>query len=173
MQAEALKDFIRDIPDYPKPGILFKDITPLLANAEAFHVAIEQMAKPFLGKGITKVAGAEARGFLFGTAIAQALGAGFIPVRKKGKLPWKTFSETYDLEYGTDTLEIHQDAIAKGETALLVDDLLATGGTIAAVHRLLTRQGANVIGCSFLIELGFLEGRKHLPSLELHSVIRY
>jgi adenine phosphoribosyltransferase len=155
-----LKNLIRDLPDYPKPGILFRDITPLLAHAEGFHKAIMAMAEPFRTNPPDLIAGTEARGFIFGPAVALELGAGFIPVRKPGKLPYKTFSRSYELEYGEDRLEVHKDAVKPGQKVLLVDDLLATGGTIAATRDLIEDCGGLVIGCSFLIELSFLNGRK-------------
>lgn len=173
MSSELLQRYIRDIPDFPKPGILFRDISPLLADSEALTTAVRLMADPFRSRGIQKVAAVEARGFIFGCAIAMELGAGFIPVRKKGKLPWKTISETYELEYGTDTLEAHCDAFTPGESVLIVDDLLATGGTVSAVRRLVEQQGAFIQGLSFLIELDFLKGREKLTDLNIHSVIHY
>lgn len=168
-----LSAFIRDVPDFPKKGIVFKDITPLLQSPEAFREAVRRMAEPFQGKGVSKVAGIESRGFIFGTALAQALGAGFAPVRKKGKLPYKTLSESYALEYGTDAVEVHEDAAAQGERVLLVDDLLATGGTAAASLALLRRLGAEIAGATFLIELAFLQGRERIPGVPLHAVLRY
>ena len=168
-----LASFIRDVPDFPKKGIVFKDITPLLQSPEALREAVHRMAEPFQGKGVSKVAGVESRGFIFGTALAQALGAGFVPVRKKGKLPYKTLSESYALEYGTDSIEVHEDAAAQGERVLLVDDLLATGGTAAASVALLRRLGAEIAGATFLIELAFLQGRERIPDVPLHAVLRY
>lgn len=159
-----LDAYIRDIPDWPKEGIVFKDITPLLASPDGFHNAIDTLAQNFAGKGITKVMGAEARGFIFGGALAYRLGAGFVPARKPGKLPWTTSSVTYDLEYGTDSLEVHADAIGEGDVVLIVDDVLATGGTAAAKASLVTETGASLAGFAFLIELDFLEGRKKLPA---------
>ncbi len=168
-----LSSFIRDVPDFPKKGIIFKDITPLLQSPEAFLEAVRLMAEPFRDKGVSKVAGIESRGFIFGTVLAQALGAGFVPVRKKGKLPYKTLSESYALEYGTDAVEVHEDAAAQGERVLLVDDLLATGGTAAASLALLRRLGAEIAGATFLIELAFLQGRERIPGVPLHAVLRY
>ena len=159
-----LASYIRDIPDWPKEGIVFKDITPLLASPEGFHNAIDTLAQDFAGKGITKVMGAEARGFIFGGALAYRLGAGFVPARKPGKLPWTTSSVTYDLEYGTDSLEVHADAIGEGDVVLIVDDVLATGGTAAAKASLVTATGAQLAGFAFLIELDFLDGRSKLPA---------
>jgi len=158
-----LATYIRDIPDWPKEGIVFKDITPLLASPEGFRNAIDTLADQYAAAGITKVMGAEARGFIFGGALAYRLGAGFVPARKPGKLPWDICSVTYDLEYGTDSLEVHADAIGEGDVVLIVDDVLATGGTAAAKARLVTETGATVAGFAFLIELDFLDGRSKLP----------
>ncbi len=168
-----LAEFIRDIPDWPKPGIVFKDITPLLMNPAALAMAVEQMANPFRGRNVELVVGAESRGFIFGTAVAQALSAGFVPIRKPGKLPAETKAISYELEYGTDTLEMHVDAVTAEHQVLLVDDLLATGGTMGAVLEMVRGRGAEIVGASFLIELTFLDGRKKLPGVEIHSVIRY
>jgi adenine phosphoribosyltransferase len=154
----TLKKSIRDVPDFPKKGIIFKDITPLLRDKKKFRLAIQLLAKPFMKKKIEAVVAIESRGFIFGAALAYALGCGFIPVRKKGKLPWKTYQATYTLEYGTDSLEIHQDALKKGTRVLLVDDLLATGGTMSSVVGLVEKMGAKIVGTVFLIELGFLRG---------------
>ena len=154
-----LQTLIRDVPDYPKPGITFKDITPLLASPQGLAMAVEQMANPFRGAGIELVCGAESRGFIFGTAIAQSLSAGFVPIRKPNKLPCETRSMSYDLEYGSDTLEIHADAVKPGQRVLMVDDLLATGGTLRACLDLLEGLRADVVGVSLLIELSFLGGR--------------
>ncbi len=158
-----LSSYIRDIPDWPKPGVVFKDITPLLASPEGFHQAIDTLAVEYEGAGISKVMGAEARGFIFGGALAYKLGAGFVPARKPGKLPWNTSAVTYDLEYGTDSLEVHQDAVGPGDVVLIVDDVLATGGTAAAKAELVAMTGATVAGFAFLIELDFLGGRAKLP----------
>ena len=157
-----LESYIRDIPDFPKPGVMFKDITPLLASPEAFKAAIEQMAAPYENANVTKVLGAEARGFILGGALACRLGAGFVPARKPGKLPWNTTSAEYSLEYGTDQLEMHTDAVQPGDLVLIVDDVLATGGTAAAKADLVTRSGGVVVGYSFLMELDFLHGREKL-----------
>lgn len=166
------QDYIRDIPDWPKEGVVFKDITPLLANAEAFKAAVEEMAAPFVGKGITKVIGAEARGFLFGTVIAYHLGAGFVPARKPGKLPYDTYQAVYELEYGTDTLEIHQDGLCADDVVLIVDDVLATGGTAAAKASLVSGIGATLAGYAFFIELDFLGGRSKLdPAITVNSLV--
>ncbi len=168
-----IKDLIRDVPDFPKPGIVFKDITPLLADAEAFKSLIELMAAPYKGKGIEQIAGIESRGFLLATAMAYHLGAGVIPIRKKGKLPRKTISVSYALEYGTDTVEAHADAARSGSKILLVDDVLATGGTASASLQLLEQLGARVVGASFLIELDFLKGREKLREHAVESLIHY
>ena len=157
-----LETYIRDIPDFPKEGIVFKDITPLLGDAQAFRKAVDTLAEHFAGAGVTKVFGAEARGFIFGGALAYTMGAGFIPARKPGKLPWKTTSHEYALEYGTDTLEVHTDAISADDVVLIVDDVLATGGTAAAKAALVEKMGAKVAGFAFLIELDFLGGREKL-----------
>lgn len=159
-----LASYIRDIPDWPQEGVIFKDITPLLANPESFKAAIDELAAAFSDAGITKVMGAEARGFIFGGALAYQLGAGFVPARKPGKLPWNTTAVTYDLEYGTDSLEVHADAIGADDVVLIVDDVLATGGTAAAKAQLVADVGATVAGFAFLIELDFLGGRAKLPA---------
>ena len=158
-----LSAYIRDIPDWPQEGIVFKDITPLLASPEGFREAIDTLADEYVGAGVTKVMGAEARGFIFGGALAYRLGAGFVPARKPGKLPWDTTAVTYDLEYGTDSLEVHSDAFGDGDVVLIVDDVLATGGTAAAKAGLVAATGARVAGFAFLIELDFLGGRSKLP----------
>lgn len=169
-----LTTLIRDVPDFPKPGIVFKDITPLLANPAGLAMAVELMASPFRGKGIEVVCGAESRGFIFGIALAQSLSAGFVPIRKPNKLPWKRHQMTYDLEYGTDTLEIHADAVKSGTKVLMVDDLLATGGTMKACCDLIDMLGGEILGVTVLIELGFLDGRKKLtPYDHVHSVLNY
>ncbi len=169
---DVLKSHIRDIPDFPKPGILFRDITPLLASPSGLGLAVELLANPFRGKGIDLVVGAESRGFIFGTAVACCLSAGFIIVRKPGKLPHAKISMTYDLEYGKDSLEMHSDAIVKGQRVLVVDDLLATGGTMKACCDLVQKLGGKVAGIAVLIELAGLNGRAKLSS-DVHSVIRY
>jgi len=169
-----LHTLIRDIADYPKPGIVFKDISPLLKNPAGLAMAVEQMANPYRGTGVELVCGAESRGFIFGTAIAQALSAGFVPIRKPGKLPYGTHSMEYDLEYGTDTLEIHTDAVHKGQKVLMVDDLLATGGTMEACCELVKRMGGDIVGVTVLIELSFLKGRAKLERFgEAHAVLTY
>lgn len=159
------KSVIRTIPDYPKPGIMFRDVTTLLGNARAFRTTVDQLVQPYAGMQIDKVAGIEARGFILAGAVAHQLSVGFVPVRKKGKLPWKTIAQTYDLEYGTDTVEIHEDAVQKGENVLLVDDLIATGGTAEAAIKLIEKAGGNVVGCSFIIDLPELKGRRRLEKM--------
>ena len=168
-----LKDWVRSVPDYPKKGIVFRDIMPMLADAQALRYVVDAMFVHYFGKKIDKVVSAEARGFIFGPAVAYHLGAGFVAVRKPGKLPHKTKSITYDLEYGTDTLAIHEDAIKPGEHVLLVDDLLATGGTMAAAAHLCESLGAEVMGAGFVIELSFLPGRKKLSKYDVFSLIDY
>lgn len=168
-----LKSFIRDIPDFPKKGIVFKDITPLLGNGPAFRRTIEGLAEAGRAQGATKVAAIESRGFIFGSAVAHALGVGVVPVRKKGKLPHTCLSATYQLEYGTDTLEMHVDAVEKGERVLIVDDVLATGGTAAAVTDLVRKAGGQPVALAFVIELDFLKGRSKLNGLSVSSLIQY
>ncbi len=168
-----LRKFIRDIPDFPKPGILFRDLTPLLRDAQALRQAVAAVAAPFKQEPVDCVVGVESRGFVIGTPVALELGVGFIPVRKQGKLPYKTFEATYELEYGSDTLEMHVDAIEDGQRVLIVDDLIATGGTAAATVRLVRQAGAEVVGCAFLIELTALNGRKQLTRERVHSVLDY
>jgi adenine phosphoribosyltransferase len=168
-----LKKYIRDVPDFPKEGILFKDITTLLKDGPAFKKSVDLLAKKFKKENIDLVVGVEARGFIFGAALAYKLGVGFVPVRKKGKLPAKTKRITYELEYGTDVLEIHEDAIAPNTRVLIVDDLLATGGTIRAVADLIKNQKASLVGAAFLVELKFLKGRNKLKDLPFYSVIKY
>lgn len=169
----ALKDCIRNIPDFPKPGILFRDITTLLKDKKPLKLAIDALVKKYKSKKIDLVVAVESRGFILGGAIAYKLGAGFVPVRKKGKLPWKTTAVTYDLEYGTDTLEMHQDAIAPHSRVLIIDDLLATGGTVGAVAQLVKQQQGKVIGVAFLIELTALKGRDKLKGYPIYSLIKY
>lgn len=170
---EKLRRLIRDIPDFPKPGILFRDITPLLADPSGLALAVELLANPFRGKNIDLVVGAESRGFIFGTAVACCLSAGFVIVRKPGKLPHKRISKSYDLEYGKDTLEMHADAIVKGQRVLIVDDLLATGGTMKACCELVEHLGGNIAGVAVLIELTGLGGREKLTPNDVHAVIQY
>ncbi|MDR2866813.1 MAG: adenine phosphoribosyltransferase [Methanomassiliicoccaceae archaeon] len=164
---------IRTVKDWPKKGISFKDITTLLKDAVMFRAAVKEMAAPFMNERVDLVIGPEARGFIFGAPVATELGAGFVPVRKRGKLPSRTVSVSYDLEYGTDTLEMHEDAVMKGQKVLLVDDLLATGGTISAVMRMCESMGAEIVGLSFMIELEFLNGRDMLKGRKINSVVRY
>src|SRR5258708_1111973 len=160
-----IKSTIRTIPDYPKPGIMFRDVTTLLGNARAFRTTVDLLVQPYAGTRIDKVAGIEARGFILAGAVAHQLSVGFVPGRKKGKLPWKKIGQEYDLEYGTDTVEIHSDAVAKGDNVLIVDDLIATGGTAEAAIKLIERAGGNVVGCSFIIDLPELGGRARLEKL--------
>jgi adenine phosphoribosyltransferase len=171
--AGTIRALIRDIPDYPKPGVVFKDITPLLASGDAFRAATHAMAEAFANAGITHVVAIESRGFILGGPVAQQLGTGFVPVRKPGKLPAATRRETYELEYGTDALEIHADACGEQARVLIVDDVLATGGTADATRRLVEGIGATVVGFSFLIALSFLPGRERLSGRTVHSVVTY
>lgn len=173
MERINLEKHIRSIPDWPKPGILFRDITPLLADPGAFAKAVDDLCTGFTGTDIDYVAAVEARGFIFGAAVARKLNAGFVPIRKKGKLPFNTQSITYDLEYGTDTLEVHIDAVENGAKVLMVDDLLATGGTMAAACKLIEKIGGKIIGISFLIELSELAGRNKLSGYKIKTVIFY
>ena len=168
-----LTDFIRSVPDFPKPGILFRDITPLLAAPAALRQAVGQMAEPFREAGVDVVTAAEARGFLFAVPIALEFNAALVPIRKPGKLPHETLSYTYDLEYGSDTLEIHADAIAAGAKVLVVDDLLATGGTVEACCRMVEQAGGSVVGCAFLIELLGLRGAEKIGQYPMVSLIKY
>jgi adenine phosphoribosyltransferase len=168
-----LKNFIRDVPDFPKPGIMFKDITPLLANHDALHYAVDALAAPFRRSNVSRVAAIESRGFIFGSCVARILDAGFVPIRKPGKLPWTTRRNEYVLEYGTDALEIHDDAVGKDDRVLLIDDVLATGGTAAAASCLIQESGADLIGVAMVIELSFLEGRSKLNGIPIHSLITY
>lgn len=170
---EKLTSLIRDIPDFPEPGVVFKDITPVLADGPAFAFLIDSLAEPFYDSGVTKVAGIEARGFTLATPVAGRLGAGFIPVRKPGKLPFDTVREDYTLEYGSDALEIHVDSAHAGEKVLLVDDVIATGGTAAAAIRLLRGIGADVVGFSVFIELAFLGGAQMLDGVPIHALVTY
>ena len=165
--------FIREIPDFPKPGILFKDITPLIGNPTAFHRAIDEFALRYKLEAIDVIAGIDARGFIFGTALAYRLGVGFVPIRKKGKLPYDTHGATYDLEYGQDTLEIHQDAFPKDSKVLLCDDLLATGGTLSASVDLVEKLGGDIVSVAVLIELTELNGRERIPNYDIFSLIKY
>ena len=169
----ALQTALREVPDFPKPGIIFKDITPILADAGLFARATRAMAEPFVGAGVTHVAAVESRGFLFGAPIAQHLAAGVLPLRKPGKLPWRTRRVEYALEYGTDVLEAHEDACGGAARVLLVDDVLATGGTADAAARLLESLGGQVAGCSFLLSLDFLGGARLLADRPVHTLLRY
>ncbi|MFV1993886.1 MAG: adenine phosphoribosyltransferase [Verrucomicrobiales bacterium] len=172
--SEILAAAIRDVPDFPVPGIVFKDITPLLASAEHFRRCVDALVATVSGLAIDKVIGIDARGFIFGAAVAERLGTGFVPVRKKGKLPWKTVGCSYQLEYGEAEIEMHEDAISPGERLFLVDDLLATGGTASAAIRLIKMLGGNLVAISFLVELGFLNGRELLATeVPVHAIIRY
>ena len=173
MNADSLKRLIREVPDWPKPGILFYDITTLLKDSQGFRTLIDQLYDHYHIRPIDVVAGIEARGFIFGPALAYRLGAGFVPVRKPNKLPAKAARETYQLEYGTDALEIHEDAIHKGQRVLICDDLLATGGTAGAAARLVQKLGGEVIGCAFAVELTFLKGREKLKNLDVFSLLQY
>jgi adenine phosphoribosyltransferase len=168
-----LSSFVRDIPDYPKQGILFRDITPMLANAEALKAAVEAMARPFADSEVELVAAAEARGFIFAAPLAIQLGAGFVPIRKPGKLPYDLHSFAYDLEYGSDELQVHVDGVRAGQKVLIVDDLLATGGTVEACCRLLEKCDAEIVGCSFLIHLARLGGAERLSPYRVESVLTY
>jgi adenine phosphoribosyltransferase len=169
----SLRELVRDIPDWPRPGILFRDITPLLAAPDAFALTVDELAAPYADEQIDKVIGVEARGFVFAAPVAYRRGAGFVPVRKVGKLPWEIEQEEYVLEYGTDLLEIHRDAIRPGERVLIVDDVLATGGTAEATLHLAERLGGDVVGLAFFIELGFLHGRERLAGRDVHAVVEY
>jgi len=168
-----LEKYIRSIPDWPKKGILFRDITPLLADPKAFAAAVEALCTDFTDVGVKYVAAVEARGFIFGAAVAEKLGAGFVPIRKKDKLPFKTESVTYDLEYGTDTLQVHSDAVVKGAKVLMLDDLLATGGTMSAACKLIEKIGGKIVGITFLIELTDLPGRAKLEGYKINTVLTY
>jgi adenine phosphoribosyltransferase len=168
---QLIIDRIRDVPDYPKPGVTFKDITPLLADPTAFAAVVDALVAHYGRGAIDKVAGIEARGFILAAPVAYRLGAGFVPVRKKGKLPSSTYAENYDLEYGSETIEVHQDAFTPGERVLIIDDVLATGGTARATAQLVRRTGAQVAGLSVLMELGFLNGRDKLTDLDLHAMV--
>lgn len=170
---DDLKKLIREVPDYPKPGILFYDLTTLLKDPRGFHSVVDQLCEHYTGKKVDIVVGIEARGFIFAPALAYRLGAGFVPVRKPKKLPWKTASVTYQLEYGTDQLEVHQDAVRKGQRVLLSDDLLATGGTAAAAINLVRQLGGEVAGAAFAVELSFLNGRSKLPGVDVFSLLKY
>jgi adenine phosphoribosyltransferase len=173
MEDHLIEGRIRDVPDFPKKGIVFKDITPLLQDPATFAATIDGMAESVSEYAFDLVCGIESRGFLFGAALAKELGKGFIPIRKPGKLPWRTASESYELEYGKDTIEIHVDAAPGGKRVLMVDDLLATGGTMAAALKLVRKVGGKPVACAFLIELAFLAGRKKLGDVPVHALVRY
>jgi adenine phosphoribosyltransferase len=173
MNMEQLKSKIRHVPDFPKAGILFYDVTTLLQDPMGFRAAIESVSAPFVDQGIELVVGIESRGFIFGAAVADRIGSGFSPVRKPGKLPSRTLRATYDLEYGTDSLEMHDDAVRQGQRVLIVDDLLATGGTARATRELVTRLGGTVHAFAFLIELVALKGRDRLAGQQIHTVLKY
>ena len=173
MSIEAIRAAVRDVPDFPKPGIVFKDITPILGDAVLFRQVTDHFAERYADRGVQSIAGIDARGFIFGAALADRLGTGFIPIRKAGKLPWKTKEQSYELEYGAATVAIHEDAVEQGEKVLLVDDLLATGGTAAAAIQLLESLGVDLIEVAFLVELSFLDGRKRLGDRPVYSPILY
>lgn len=170
---ERLREAVRDVPDFPREGIMFKDITPILGNGELFRGAIDLLCESAGGGKVDKVVGIDARGFIFAAAVADRMGVGFVPVRKKGKLPWRCREAAFSLEYGEAVVEMHEDAVAEGERVLLVDDLLATGGTAAAAVKLLDLSGAEIAGVSFLIELEFLKGREKLPGRAVGSILKY
>lgn len=169
---KLIKEYIRDVPDFPKPGIVFKDITPILKNPDLFGKVVDEMAKGLKGKKIDVIAGVESRGFLFGTPLAERLKTAFVPIRKKGKLPYKTVEVSYALEYGNAVIQMHVDAIERGQRVVVVDDLLATGGTSAAACELIEKQGGKVVECAFVIELAFLEGRKKIK-VPVSSLVKY
>ncbi len=170
---ERLEAHIRNIPDFPKPGIQFKDITPLVKNPAMLRLAVHQLIHPFWGEKLTAVVGMEARGFIFGSLAAWDLGVGFVPLRKPGKLPYDVQSASYELEYGSAELEVHVDALDSGDRVLLIDDLIATGGTATASCELIEKLGAEIVGCAFVVELDFLNGRKKLSKYQIHSLIHY
>jgi len=173
LEEPVIESLIRDVPGFPKPGILFKDITPLLQSPEGLAATVRSMADAVSAHSFDLICGIESRGFIFGTALAHALGKGFVPIRKPGKLPWKTASESYELEYGSDTIEIHVDAASPGQEVLLVDDLLATGGTMEAALKLVRKIGGKPVACAFVIELAFLSGRGRLGDVPAYSLVRY
>ena len=170
---KSIADKIRDIPEFPKKGIVFKDITPLLSDIETLRTSVKEMAAPYMDLNVDVVVGIESRGFIFGAPIADILGCSFVPVRKPGKLPWKTESVSYELEYGSDSLEIHVDSIEPHQNVLIVDDLLATGGTAEATCRLVSKLRGNIVGFTVLVEQEFLEGRKRLNQYNVHSLVQY
>jgi adenine phosphoribosyltransferase len=170
---KSLKDAIRGVPDFPKQGIVFRDITPVLADPALLREAAERLCEPYRDRGVQVVAGTEARGFIFAPIVSLELDAGFVPIRKKGKLPCETYQVTYELEYGTDTLEMHRDAIGPGTRVLMVDDLLATGGTMKACCEMVEAAGGEVVGCAFLVELSFLAGREALEAYDVHALVDF
>jgi adenine phosphoribosyltransferase len=170
---EIIRYHIRDVPDFPQKGIVFKDITPVLADRVAFRRTLDLLAERFVGQRVDKVVGIESRGFIFGSALAYALGAGFTVVRKPGKLPWKVDSEPYALEYGQGELQMHVDGVTEGERVVVIDDLLATGGTAAAARTLVERRGGVVLGFGFVVELTFLHGRERLPGADVYAIVKY
>ena len=170
---KLLRTHIRDVPDFPKPGIMFKDITPLLQKPDVFSAIIDALAKRYEGEKVDAIVGIESRGFLFGTPLAHKLGAAFVPIRKKGKLPYDTVDVSYDLEYGSATIEVHTDAIGDGHRTIVVDDLLATGGTAAAACKLIEGQGGEIVECAFVVELSFLNGREKMGNRKVHSLVAY
>lgn len=170
---ERLRRKIRDIPDFPKPGIIYKDITPLVRDPAALRLTVHELVHPFFGDSLTAVVGMEARGFIFGALAAEALGVGFVPLRKPGKLPYDVQSISYDLEYGSETLEVHTDALGRHDRVLVVDDVLATGGTAAASCALIEKLSAEIAACAFVVELGFLNGRGKLSGYHVHSLLHY
>lgn len=172
-EVARIKDLIREIPDFPKPGVGFKDITPLLADPVGFATCVDALADRFAGKHVDKVFGVEARGFIVAAPVAYRLAAGFVPVRKAGKLPFEALSDTYELEYGADTLEVHTDSLVPGERALVVDDVLATGGTASATCRLVEKLGGLTVGFGCIVELSFLGGRQHLEGVVVEALVRY
>jgi len=173
MSTDQLRSLIRDVPDFPKPGIMFKDITPLLRDPQGLDASVELLAEPFKNQGVTRVAGIESRGFIFGSCVARILGAGFVPIRKPGKLPWTKKSHEYELEYGKDTIEIHDDALAPNDRVLVIDDVLATGGTLAAAIALVREFDAQLVGAATVIELSFLDGRRKIEGVNFHAVVSY
>jgi len=173
MSTELLRSLIRDVPDFPKPGIMFKDITPLLRDPQGLDASVMLLAEPFRNQGVTRVAGIESRGFIFGSCVARILGAGFVPIRKPGKLPWTKRSHEYELEYGKDKIEIHDDALSPDDRVLIIDDVLATGGTLAAAIKLVQEFDAQLVGAATVIELSFLDGRRKIGDVSFHSVLSY
>lgn len=173
MSTDDLRSLIRDVPDFPKPGIMFKDITPLLRDPRGLEASVMMLAEPFRNQGVTTVAGIESRGFIFGSCVARILGAGFVPIRKPGKLPWTKRSHEYELEYGKDKIEIHDDALSSSDRVLVIDDVLATGGTLGAAVALVREFEAELVGAATVIELSFLDGRRKIEGVNFHAVVRY